>query len=109
MLEKVFGSKNREKVLLYIMGRNEGYAREIAVYYNSSLSPIQKQLDNLEAASVLTSRLVGKTRIYFFNARYPFINELMALLRKAADFLPQNERGRLLINRKRLGKKGKQL
>ncbi len=109
MLEKIFGSKNREKVLLYILGRKEGYAREIAVYYDSSLSPIQKQLDNLEAASVLASRLAGKTRIYFFNARYPFINELSALLRKATDFLPQNERERLLNYRKRPRRKGKPL
>ncbi len=109
MLEKVFGSKNREKVLLYIMARKEGYAREIAVYYNSSLSPIQKQLDNLETASVLASRLAGKTRIYFFNARYPFISELTALLRKAAGFLPQIESERLFINRKRPRRKGKPL
>jgi hypothetical protein len=109
MLEKIFGSKNREKVLFYILGRKEGYAREIAVYYNSSLSPIQKQLDNLEAASVLASKLAGKTRIYFFNARYPFINELTALLKKAIDFLPKDERDKLLINRTRPRRRGKPL
>ena len=30
MLEVIFGSKNRERVLQYILAKGEGYAKEIA-------------------------------------------------------------------------------
>lgn len=109
MLEKLFGSKNCEKVLLYIAGRKEGYAREIAVYYKTSLSPVQNQLDKLEEASVFVSKLSGKTRIYAFNPRYAFYKELFNLLEKAITFLPKNEQERLLSPRKRPRRKGKPL
>jgi len=107
MLESVFGSKNKERVLLYLAARKEGYAREIAKYYNTSLSPIQKQLDNLEAGNVLTSKSYGKTRVYYFNPRYAFLTELAVLLDKAIQFLPIKEKQKLLIVRKRPRRKGK--
>ena len=49
MIEALLGSKNAERVLIYIFTRGEGYGREIANYYKTGLTPIQKQLDRLEA------------------------------------------------------------
>ena len=85
MLEALFGSKVREQVLIFLAGRQEGYAREIAKYYQSSLSPIQNQLERLETGNILVGKNSGKTRIYTFNPRYPFLNELKKLLDKIAD------------------------
>ena len=48
MLEYLFGSVNRERVLLFLYSRNEGYAREIARFFKTDLNPIQKQLEKLE-------------------------------------------------------------
>jgi len=42
MIEAILGSKNVERVLIYIYARNEGYAREIARFYETDLLPIQK-------------------------------------------------------------------
>ena len=109
MLETVFGSKNKEKVLLFLTARKEGYAREIAKYYSSSLSPIQNQLEKLEIGGVVTSRLRGKTRVYQFNPRYPFLNELTVLLEKSITFIQKEEQERLLLSRKRPRRKGKPL
>ena len=109
MLEAIFGSKNAERVLVYIYARGEGYAREIARFYETGLLPIQKQLDKLEAAGVLVSREVGKTRPYSFNPRYPFLNELKNLLEKALSFYPEKEREELTMNRRRPRAKGKTL
>ena len=36
MLEAIFGSKVRESALIYLAGRDKGYAREIAAYYKFS-------------------------------------------------------------------------
>jgi hypothetical protein len=101
MIEVILGSKNAEKVLIYIYARGEGYAREIARFYETDLFPIQKQLDKLEAGGVLVSREMGKTRPYVFNPRYPFLNELKALLEKALSFFPQEEQEKLMMNRRR--------
>ena len=101
MIEVILGSKNAERVLIYIYTRGEGYAREIARFYETDLLPIQKQLDKLEAGGVLVSREVGKTRPYVFNPRYPFLNELKALLEKALSFFSQEEQDRFMMNRRR--------
>lgn len=109
MLDAVFGSQNLERVLMYILARNEGYAREMAEYYQTSLSPIQKQLKKMELGGVLVSRNVGRTRLYTFNPRYPFLDELKALLEKAFSFYPPEEIERLRMNRKRPRRRTKPL
>ncbi len=107
MLQPLLGSTNSERVLLYLLARGEGYAREIAAYYAASLNPIQKQLEKLELGGVLVSRSVGRTRLYVFNPRYPFLAELQSLLKKALAFYPPDEQERLQMNRRRPRRKGK--
>jgi DNA-binding MarR family transcriptional regulator len=109
MLEPLLGSVNREKVLLYLYGRDEGYAREIAAFFKTDLSQIQKQMERLEKGGVLYSRNVGKTRLYGLNPRYPFLTELKALLEKALSFYPPDEKERFTIFRRRPRRKGKPL
>jgi len=109
MIAELLGSKNRERVLVYILTSKEGYAKEIADFYESSLDPIQKQLDRLELASVLVSKKVGRTRVFMFNPRYAFLNELKALLQKAVEFYPPEEIERLTMKRKRPRRKDKPL
>ncbi len=107
MIEVLLGSKNAERVLIYIFSREEGYPREIARFFNTDLKSIQKQMDKLEAGGVLVSREVGRTRPYVFNPRYPFLNELKGLLEKAFSFYPQVEQDELMLNRRRPRARGK--
>jgi predicted ArsR family transcriptional regulator len=109
MLEALFGSKNAERVLIFLHAREEGYAREMARFFETDLKSIQNQLDKLETAGVLSSRMVGRTRPYHFNPRYPFLAELKALLEKALAFYSEEERERLVMNRRRPRGKGKTL
>ena len=109
MIEVLLGSKNAERVLIYIFTRGEGYPREIARFFSTDLKSIQKQLDKLEAGGVLVSREVGRTRPYTFNPRYPFLNELKALLEKALSFYPELEQEELIMNRRRPRARGKEL
>ena len=109
MIEVLLGSKNAERVLIYIFARDEGYAREIASFYGTDLKPIQMQLDKFEKSSILVSRSIGRTRPYMFNPRYPFLNELKALLEKALSFYPAREREVLTMNRRRPRARGKDL
>jgi len=50
---------------------------------------------------VMVSRRVGRTRLYTFNPRYPFLTELKGLLNKALVFYPEAERNTLIMNRRR--------
>jgi hypothetical protein len=109
MIESLLGSKNAERVLIYILAREEGYAREIASFYKTDLKSIQMQLDKFEKSGVLASRTVGRTRPYVFNPRYPFFNELKALLEKALSFYPTKEQEELIMNRRRPRARGKTL
>ena len=109
MIESLLGSKNAERVLIYIFAREQGYAREIASFYKTDLKSIQMQLDKFEKSAVLVSRTVGRTRPYIFNPRYPFLNEVKALLEKALSFYPENEREELVMNRRRPRARGKTL
>lgn len=109
MLEGLFGTANKEKVLLYIYAREEGYPREVAKYYDIDLRTIQNQFEKLELGGVLYSRLVGRTRLYAFNPRFVFLEELKQMLDKALSFYPEEERERLLMARRRPRRKGKPL
>ena len=109
MIEVLLGSKNAERVLIYIFAREEGYPREIARFFKTDLKSIQNQLDKLESGGVLVSREVGRTRPYVFNPRYPFLNELKALLEKALSFYKSKEQEELMMNRKRPRSRGKEL
>jgi predicted ArsR family transcriptional regulator len=107
MLNYLINPKSKEQILIYIAGRKEGYAREIANYFDSSLSPIQNQLENLEQAGIVISKSVGRTIVFELNPRYAFNKELVSLLEKAISFLPEGEREKLLMIRKRPRRKGK--
>lgn len=109
MLEGLFGTVNKEKVLLYVYARDEGYPREVARYYDIDLKTIQNQFEKLELGGVLYSRMVGRTRLYTFSPRFVFLSELKQLLEKALSFYPEEERERLLITRRRPRRKGKPL
>jgi len=109
VLEPILGSSSCEKVLIFLLSRGEGYAREIARFFATDLDPIQKQLIKLEAGAVLVSRAVGRTRLFSFNPRYPMIDELRALLEKTLQFYPEDMRERLLMDRRRPRRRGKPL
>ena len=109
MLEAIFGSINRERVLMFLYVRQEGYSREISRFFRTDLSQIQKQLERLETGGVLYSRSMGKTRVYGLNPRYPFLNQLRELLDKVLVFYTAEEREKLTIIRRRPRRKGKPL
>jgi len=109
MLRPILGSENGERVLLFLLARTEGYATEIARFFEVDLYSIQRQLDKFERGSLLVSRTVGRTRLYTFNPRYPFLRELTALLERALSFYPEPTRQKLLMNRRRPRRRGKPL
>jgi DNA-binding transcriptional ArsR family regulator len=109
LLEPILGSVNAERVLIYVLSKEEGYAREIARFFGADPDSVQKQLVKLEAGGVLVSKAVGRTVLYRFSPRYAFLSELKNLLAKALTFYPAEERERLTKSRRRPRRRGKPL
>jgi hypothetical protein len=108
MLEAILGNRTAEKVLLYIESYGEGYGQAIANTFDDvTLRMAQVQLARFERGGVLISELKGRTRLYSWNPRYPFQQELRAILRKALDSLPEEERKRFFAQRRRPRRAGK--
>lgn len=99
MLKVLFGSKDKEFVLQYILSKNEGYASKIARFFNLNSSQIKKQLESLEEGGVLVGFQIGKARLYKYNPRYYFLDEMKALLVKARDVYPAELKEKLMFSR----------
>ena len=109
MLEALLGSIDAERVLLFLAARDHAYGREIASFWKTNVNGVQRQLNKLEVGGMLMSSLIGRTRVYEWNPRWPFGEELRALLVKAVLFLPDEVRTRLEQDRRRPRRRGKPL
>ena len=89
MLEYLFSNKNVEKILMYLNLHSKANATELSRSFNSPLDPIQKTLRKLEEGGLLVSFLEGRTRVFQWNPRYPFLGEIQALAKKTYSFLPK--------------------
>lgn len=109
MLEGVFGNITVEKVLFTLYVYGEGYPLGMAKTFGVSVNRFQQQLRRLENAGIVVSRLIGRVRIYTFNPRYPFLEELKGLVGKAYEFIPEKEKGAYYRKRTRPRRAGKPL
>lgn len=110
MLEYLFGNKNIEKVIMYLSLHDKAHATELARTFETALDPIQKTLQKLETGGLLVSFLEGRTRVFQWNLRYPFLQEIQALAKKTYDFLPPKMQAQYqIVKRKRPRKSGKPL
>jgi DNA-binding transcriptional ArsR family regulator len=109
MLEPLLESGVKERILLYLHTHGESYPREIARDLGLYVNAVQYQLLKLEKGGVLYSKLRGKVRLFGMNPRYPFKNELAAILEKALLFVRDEERRELFRPRLRPRRTGKPL
>jgi len=105
MIEAIVGSTSAERVLVFITAREAGYAAEIAKTFDTDISPIQKQLERMERDGLLINQKVGRTRLYRYNPRYPFVSEVCALMEKTLSLYPEEIREQLICDRRRPRKK----
>ncbi|MBU3915267.1 ArsR family transcriptional regulator [bacterium] len=87
----------------------KGYARKVSTIVGLSLNTIQKQFIKFEKAGIFVSFLEGRTRIFEWNPRYPFRNELLNLIQKAYDYLPESDKEKYFKYRTRPRRTGKPL
>jgi DNA-binding transcriptional ArsR family regulator len=110
MLEYLYSNKNVEKILIYLLLHSKANATELRKAFGTSLDPIQKTLKKLEEGGLIVSFLEGRTRVFQWNPRYPFLQEIQALTKKSYEFLPVDiQETYQLTKRKRPRKTGKTL
>jgi len=111
MLESIFGTPIIEKVLFFMLVNNRCYASQLKEAFQMPLYSFQRALTRLEKGGVLVSYKEGKTLLYQFNPRYPFLSELLAFLQKAYSSFPEDFREKYYepIIRKRPRRSGKPL
>ncbi len=107
MIEYLFGSADAERLLLFLQERERGYGREVADFWDTSVSGIQRQLDKLEGGGIIQGEQWGRTRVYTWNPRWPLLVPLRTLLAKAVELLPEDQRALLQENRRRPRRRGK--
>lgn len=107
MLEGLFGNSTVEKIFFALYAYGEGYPLGMAKLFGVPVNGIQQQLKRLENSGIVSSRLLGKIRLYTFNPRYPFLKELTSLIEKAYEFLPEREKDAYYRARTRPRRTGK--
>jgi hypothetical protein len=111
MLESLFGTPLIEKVLFYLVVNGKCYPSQLMNTFQEPLYGLQRALARLEKGGVIVSYKEGKTRVYEFNPRYPFLHELKIFLQKAYSFFPEEIREKYYepLIRKRPRRQGKPL
>ena len=107
MLEPLLGNATVEKVLFYLQVYRQGYPMGMSRLFDIPVNGIQQQLKRLEEGGIVVSFLRGRTRMYQFNPRYPFLKELNSLVSRALEFLPEDETARYYRQRTRPRRAGK--
>lgn len=106
MLEYLCGSKNIQKILIFLFVNGKCYGTQLHKLLRTPLTPLQKALLRLEKGGIISSYYEGKTRLYQFNPAYPLLAELDPLLKKAYTLLPPEEKKRYSFVRKEGSIKG---
>jgi hypothetical protein len=111
VLESLFGNPIIEKVMFFLLVNEKCYPSQLKNTFQSPLYSFQRALARLEKGGIIVSHSEGKTLIYQFNPRYPFLNELKAFLQKAYEFFPEEMQEKYYepISRKRPRRQGKPL
>jgi DNA-binding transcriptional ArsR family regulator len=109
VLETLFGGATAAKVLMYLQNYEEGYASGISKTFGLPLSMVQRQLGKFERGGILSSRLVGNSRMFTWNARNPTVAPLRALLADSFRYIPKDEINRFYRERRRPRRTSKSL
>jgi hypothetical protein len=107
MLDKILGSDIAMKIMLHLTHYGEIYPSAVARDYQVSLSGTQKQFERFEEAGILVSKLVGKSRVYFFNKKSPATKPFMDLVKIYYDGLSLEDKEKIFASRRRPRRPGK--
>jgi hypothetical protein len=107
VIEFIFGNDSAEKVLLHIFHYGEIHASGIAKDYEVAITPIKKQLERFEEGGLLKSKVFGRSRVYSFNEKSPWVKPIKEILSIAYNSISIKDRQLIFGERRRPRQKGK--
>jgi len=84
----IFGSPVRDRILKLLVLIEDSYPRQLAERLDERLYTVQRAVGALQAAGIVTSRLVGTIRRVELNPTWYAASELRVLLRRMAQADP---------------------
>jgi hypothetical protein len=89
MLEQLFGSKTRTKLLRLFFMRTEGrfYVREITRLIDERINSVRRELENLKSFGLIKDEIANNKRYYFLNENFTLFKELKDLIIKSRFFI----------------------
>ena len=84
MLQVLITSKTRIKLLLkfFLNTRNTSYLRDLASEFGESTNAIRVELNHLEGAGLLNTRMQGNKKLYQANHHHPLFPNIQGLIMK---------------------------
>lgn len=85
LLEKLFGSRTRVKLLrlFFANAKNEYFVREISREIDEQINSVRRELANLEAVGILVSTNRDKKKYYTTDQNFVLFDELRSLILKS--------------------------
>jgi len=102
MLSCLFGSKNAERILLFLLVNESCYVSELQKAFGVSLAPLQNIFQKFEKAGIVIFEHQGNKKLFRLNPSYPLYQELKGLIKAAFVHLPSSEK-KLLFSQNRNG------
>ncbi|PJZ29134.1 hypothetical protein [Leptospira kmetyi] len=107
ILDGIFGNGTASKVLLHVFHYSEIHSSAIAQDYNTAVTPIRLQLERFEKAGILVAKQIGRSRVFAFNQKSPFVKPIKEILSIFYNSLSIEEKEILFSTRRRPREKGK--
>ena len=89
MLEQLFGSKTRTKLLRLFFMKKEGrfYVREITRLIDERINSVRRELENLKTFGLIKDEIVNNKRYYHLDENFTLFKELKDLVIKSRFFI----------------------
>lgn len=109
MLDKIFGNETLAMIYLNLFHYGEVYSGLVEKNTGTGSRAVLNQLNKMEEAGVLVSRTVGRTRLYIFNPKSPFVTPIKKIIEIVYSNLSVKQKEELFRERTRPRAKGKEV
>ncbi|EMO29458.1 hypothetical protein LEP1GSC170_3956 [Leptospira interrogans serovar Bataviae str. HAI135] len=92
---------------MHVFHYSEVHASAIAKDYDTAVTPIRLQLERFEKTGILVAKQIGRSRVFTFNPKSPFVKPLKEILSIIYQSLSIEEKEKLFSTRRRPREKGK--